>query len=104
MDELEYSDNLMPSDAGSSMFTQEADREIERIIGQEQAMMTGAAPLLDLLFDWYDGEIERAATIKGINLESKVSAEAQILAKQQLSDFLIASKARLEILRDQHVG
>ena len=98
-DDTLLSDDLMPTDG--EIFSVAHDEDVEE--SEERAMVLSSAPILDEIFEWFDTEIEFANDIYKLNVESKVPIEAQILARQEVKNWLMSSKSRLEVLRDAHI-
>lgn len=101
MDEELLSDDLMPNE-GSSFIPAPPD-ELTAEINAERAMVTGAAPLIDKLLEWFDDEISISDSIDGLDVEAGISLEAQVLARQLLKAKLSYAKTNLQNLKDTYI-
>lgn len=87
----------------STFFLPEEDSEQVQDTNDEKAMVQASAKYIDHILDWMDEEIRLTDSITGINLESKLDVQAQILARQILKDKLTEAKIRLESLKDLYL-
>ena len=100
-DDTEITDNLLPNEGGVFAIAQEAEPDYEE--STEQAMVVGSYPILDEILTWFDTEIEFANDIYSLDPKSPVPLESQIIARKELKSLLLASKSRLEVLKDAHI-
>lgn len=99
MDEtLTQSDDLYPTDSSMLDLNPPAEQILEE--QAERGELLAAAPLLDSLLAWFDGEIALANSIDGLDVESRVSLEGQVLARQILKEKLEGAKSRLQASKD----
>lgn len=102
-DDLLWSDDLNPNEAGSGIFQPEIASEAAEEEAEERAMVSSAAPIFDEILYWFDEEIAWASSIDGIDLESTVPASAQLLAKTRLKEHLTNCRQRLVSMREKHL-
>lgn len=101
MDEFYDTDNLSPNDSTFlHLDISEEQKVTERL---EKTKAIAAAPLIRDTLAWFDDCIAHAETIKGIDPESNVSVEAQIMAKQTLAALLKTHRSEFQRLADTYL-
>jgi hypothetical protein len=102
--ETEILDDLMPNEAPPpGIYEVPEDEQVRKEINEEAAMVGGARPMFEEILSWFDNEIDWAAKINGLDTESKVPLEAQLLAKQRYQKFMTEAKGRLVVLKNEHL-
>lgn len=91
--------DLLPND--STFFL--ADKANDIIIGREKGNTLESYPVIEDTLQWFEIQAQEAEKLTNIDLESNLSAEAQILAFQELASLLRAKKGDLEILVSAYV-
>ena len=101
-EDLLISDDLMPNDGEPFQvgdFVDEEAVEEDKIV---KSMVTGAAPMINMLLDWLNADIKSSGDIEQINLESKIPTDSQIIAAKQIKAKLKVIKGTLLNMADAH--
>lgn len=91
--------DLLPND--STYFL--SDKANDVLIGREKGNTLESYPVIEDTLQWFEEQAREAEKLTNVDLESKIPAEAQILAFQELASLLRAKKGDLEILVSAYV-
>lgn len=91
--------DLLPND--STFFLTNKAEEV--LINREKGNTLESYPVIEDTLQWFEIQAQEAEKLTNIDLESKVSAEAQIIAFQELASLLRAKKGDLEVLVSTYV-
>ena len=101
-EDLLVSDDLMPNDGEPFQVGDFVDEKAEEEDKVVKTMVTGAAPMINMLLDWLNADIKSSGDIENINVESKIPTDSQIIAAKQLKAKLKVIKGTLINMADAH--
>jgi hypothetical protein len=99
MDDITLSDDLTPS-VSPGVYQPEPDPALTAELNAEQNMILAAGPMLDKILGWFDGHIDALSRVQGLNPESKIPLEAQLIGLSEATGRMIALRGELEAMKD----
>ncbi len=91
---------LLPN-SGDTFFIPEVPEDQKAELAEERSTAQVSYPIQATLMAWFDDQIALAETVHGLNAESSVSIETQVLVKQNLAQAFISKRSELVTMFDE---